>query len=231
MRTQALLKVISYVLGWRPDEFGLLPDQEGFVKLKDLHQALAETEGFRGLRRKELENILFLGQERLEYLPEAGRVRARERHYPPPTYVEDPPSKLWLPVKPRAWIRVTEEGWRSPQPALLSPERDLAQRLARRRGALLIEVDTSLAQREGAVFLRFVEKLYLSPWLPPSALRGPRVDEKFRARYGPKPKVEEVEPLRPLSPESELPWRKITHGKKKRLSWKEGRKKKKVKDW
>ncbi|QJA06447.1 hypothetical protein FVE67_06360 [Thermosulfurimonas marina] len=234
MKPQALLKMVSYILAWRPDEFGLIPDESGFVKLKDLHQALSETEGFRGVRRRELEVALeVFGRETFEYLPEAGRVRARTRHYGAPAYTEDLPQRLWLPVKPRAWIRVSEEGWRNPQPALMSPERDLAERLARRRGALLVEVDPLRAAREGAIFLRFLEKLYLSAWLPPAALKGPRVDEKFRARYAPKSQEPEPEPepIIPFRPDTEVPWRKLTRGKKKRLPWKEARKKKKEKDW
>jgi putative RNA 2'-phosphotransferase len=37
--------MLSYVLGRRPDEFGLVPDADGFVRLKDLLKALHEALG------------------------------------------------------------------------------------------------------------------------------------------------------------------------------------------
>ncbi|WP_297058086.1 hypothetical protein [Thermosulfurimonas sp.] len=235
MDPERLIKLVRYILSRRPDEFGLCPEEGGWFKVRDLHLAVAETEGFRGVRRRELETLLeVFGRDEFEYLREEGRVRAREIHFAPPVYVEEVPRRLYLPVKPRAWIRVVEEGLRAPHPVLMAPERDLAERLARRRGALLVEVDTTLAQEDGAVFLRFMEKLYLSTWLPARALRGPRVDEKFRARYLPSPRREpEPEPIIPFRVESaeDQPYRKITRGKKKKLPWKEGRKRKKNKDW
>ncbi|MBX6422374.1 hypothetical protein [Thermosulfurimonas sp. F29] len=238
MSPERLTKLLRYILAYRPDEFGLIPDEEGFVKIKELHLAVSETEGFRGVRRRELETVLeVFARDLFEFRREKGRVRAREVFYGPPEYAEDPPSLLFLPVKPRAWIHVSWRGWTQPRPALLSPDRDLAERLARRRGALLVEVDAARARSEGAVFLRFLEKLYLSSWLPAGSLRGPRVDERFRARYAPKPKEEttpEPEPVIPFHPETELPevpYRKITRGKKKRIPWKEGRKKEKKRGW
>jgi len=43
---QNLAKMLAYVLGRRPDEFGLIPDAEGFVRIKDLLKALHEEEGW-----------------------------------------------------------------------------------------------------------------------------------------------------------------------------------------
>ncbi len=236
MSPERLAKLLRYILAYRPDEFGLIPDEEGFVKIKDLHLAVTETDGFRGVRRREIETLLeVFAREDFEYRRDQGLVRAREFFYASPIYTEDPPRLLYLPVRPRAWIHVSEKGWGQPQPALMSPEVELAERLARRKGALLVEVDTVKAQASGAVFLRFIEKLYLASWLPAEALRGPRVDEKFRARYVPKPKEPpEPEPIIPFRPDTdlaELPYRKITHGKKKKIPWKEGRKEKKKRGW
>ena len=40
----SLSRMLAYVLGHRPDEFGLLPDESGYVRLKDLLTALKEEE-------------------------------------------------------------------------------------------------------------------------------------------------------------------------------------------
>ena len=39
---QRLGKLLFYVLGVRPDEFGLVPDPSGFLTLKEILQALRE---------------------------------------------------------------------------------------------------------------------------------------------------------------------------------------------
>ncbi|HIE33240.1 MAG TPA: hypothetical protein EYP81_04245 [Thermodesulfobacteriaceae bacterium] len=235
--TKRLIKLVRYMLVYRPDEFGLIPDNEGFVKIKDLHLAITETDGFRGVRRKELESLFeVFAREQFEYRRDLGLVRTKDQvQFTGVEYTENPPARLYLPVKPRAWLHISEKGWQRPDQAIMTPDKDLAEKLARRKGGLLIEVDTVIAREEGGIFFRFIEKLYLSPWLPAKALRGPKVDEKFRARYAPKPKAEpEPEPIIPFRPDTqppELPYRKITRGKKKKIPWKTGRKEKKKGDW
>ena len=46
-----LSKFLSYILGRRPDEFGLVPDDNGFVKIKELIKAVNEEDGWRHVRR------------------------------------------------------------------------------------------------------------------------------------------------------------------------------------
>ena len=48
--TQKLAKFLDYVLGRNPDEFGLVPDEQGYVKIKELLKALNQEEGWRHLR-------------------------------------------------------------------------------------------------------------------------------------------------------------------------------------
>ncbi len=222
--------MLLYMLGWRPDEFGLFPVEDDFFKLKDVHLALTEVDGFKGVRRRQLE-VFFeaFGNEEFELIKEKGLVRAKEKHWGPPAYSETVPKLLYLAIKPRRWIKVSEEG--ISEEVVLFCEEDLAKKVAKRKGAIVITVEASRAQREGAVFFRFVEKLFTSSWLPPSVLKGPKVDEKFKKRYLPKPKEEpEPEPI-PLSVDEpdvpELPYRKITGGKKKRIPWKEDRRRRK----
>ena len=37
-----LSRLMSYVLGNRPDEFGLVPDKEGYITVKELLKAINE---------------------------------------------------------------------------------------------------------------------------------------------------------------------------------------------
>ena len=47
---EQLAKIISYILGRNPAEFGLVPDSDGFVKIKEFLKALSEEEGLKYVR-------------------------------------------------------------------------------------------------------------------------------------------------------------------------------------
>ena len=224
-----LEKLLYYVLGRRPDEFGLFP-VNGLVKLKDLLKALNEIDGFKNIKAKQIRDFFAIFKpERLVYLEEEQLLGVRKEFADPHVYKTvfeaHPPPRLFTPVRPRAWIKVAEEGLAA-EKIILTPEEDLAARMARRRGALVIEVDTRKAMQEGAVFERYLEKIFLSTWIPASALRGPKVDEAFRTRYAPKPK-EKPQEERPAQeiviPEKAVPFRKLTKGRKKDPAWKRER--------
>ncbi len=229
-----LEKILFYALARRPDEFGLLPDALGFVRLKDLHRALSEVDGFKNLRLKKLVDFfLIFKPERFEFREEEGLVRVRPEEVDPCVLsrelAESPPRFLWTPVRPRAWIRVSTEGLAA-ETIVLTPDEDLASRLAKRRGALLIRVDTRRAMESGAVFERYLEKLYLSSWIPAEALEGPQVDEEFKARYqrkvkekSEKPELEESKIV--IFEEAPVAFRKLTKGRKKDPEWKRLRRK------
>ena len=74
--TRRLEKFIVYVLGRRPDEFGLVPEAEGWVKLKDLLKAINEENGWRHVRRSHIDEIV-LTQPAPEIEINDNRVRAR----------------------------------------------------------------------------------------------------------------------------------------------------------
>ena len=42
-----LAKLLNYALGRDPDEFGLVPDESGFIKIKELLKALHEEDGWK----------------------------------------------------------------------------------------------------------------------------------------------------------------------------------------
>jgi putative RNA 2'-phosphotransferase len=227
-----LEKLLFYVLARRPDEFGLLPDKEGFVRLKDLHRVLTEEEGTKGLRLKKLKDFfLIFKPEAFEFREEEERVRACPDLVDPAVLSREPaeevPAELYIPVRPRAWIKASEEGLVA-ETLILTPDRELAERMARRRGALVITVRAKEALFQGTIFERYLEKLYLSTWIPAEALVGPRVDEEFKKRYERPKKEKKEEPLleetKVVLPPQEVPaFRKITKGRKKDPAWKKVR--------
>ena len=54
-----LSKLIVYMLGRQPDEFGLLPDENGYVKIKDLMKALGEEPGWRHVRLNHIREVTY----------------------------------------------------------------------------------------------------------------------------------------------------------------------------
>ncbi len=227
-----LEKLIFYVLGRRPDEFGLIPNEKGFFRLKDLHRALIEEEGTKNLRLKQLiDFFLIFRPEKFEFLEKEGLVRVRpdlaEEAVFEPRLVEVPPVILFAPVRLRAWIKASEIGLSGRDHVLLTSEEDLARRLAKRKGALVITVEARRALEMGVIFECYIEKLYLAPWLPAEVLKGPKVDEEFKKRYQKRPKEEKLEETKILIPPApETSFRKLTRGKKKEPSWKRVRREK-----
>ncbi len=51
-------KFLKYVLGLNPDEFGLVLDKDGYVKIKDLLKAVHEEDGWRSFRQANINEIM-----------------------------------------------------------------------------------------------------------------------------------------------------------------------------
>ena len=55
---EQLLKLMTYVLERHPDEFGLVPDDDGFVRMKDLIKAITEEVGWGFVRQSHINEVL-----------------------------------------------------------------------------------------------------------------------------------------------------------------------------
>ena len=53
-----------YMLGYRPDEFGLVPDPEGYIPYKNLLQAIHEEPGWGYVRQGHFNEILMGWEQR-----------------------------------------------------------------------------------------------------------------------------------------------------------------------
>jgi putative RNA 2'-phosphotransferase len=75
----ALSKLMAYILRHRPDEFGLVLDENGFISLKELLQAIGEEEGWSYVRRSHIAEVAYTSErERFEIQDE--RIRATDGH-------------------------------------------------------------------------------------------------------------------------------------------------------
>jgi putative RNA 2'-phosphotransferase len=173
---QGLAKMLVYVLGRRPDEFGLVPDPEGFVRVKDLLKALHEEDGWRHVNPSHINEVLLSVPEAGLELAE-GRIRARNRLGPS---TPDPalPKLLYACIRRRAYLHVHTEGIQVSTGApgvLLAADGEMAARLGRRidPDPVILTVNVHLLIGSGRTLTPAGEGLFTTDAVPPGTFSGP----------------------------------------------------------
>ena len=198
---QKLLKLVRYCLAQRPDEFGLVPENNRY-RLKDVLKALAEDG--RRVSQGQLKELNFLAAAEGQPAPldmEAGFIGLRDDPPPQPRRETDPPALLYTHCRTRAYNHVVDKGltpgrgdW-----VVLAVDRAMAERLAARQGGdqMIVTVQVGRAMDGGEVFERFGETLYLTPSLPADYLQMPRPPKERPEQAAPKAKKKAQEPRLP----------------------------------
>jgi len=233
-----LVKMLAYVLGVAPHEFGLLADDDGWVSLKELTKALHEEEGWRGVRESMiLDAASRLAPDELEL--KESLIRSRTRRPPRPHPGVEPPPHIFIALRRRAWPVLRDRGLeaKAGAPLMLAKHEAFAYRLGRRRDAeaVLVTVQARQAMDKGVMFSGLGEDLFLADWIPADCLMGPPVPEKMPPKRPAKPKPDKpTGPIMP-SPDSmpgsfivqqnvvEKPYKR--KGIEKRVKWKDERRK------
>jgi putative RNA 2'-phosphotransferase len=171
-----------YILGRRPDEFGLVPDKEGFVTFKELLWAIHEEQGWGYVREGHFREVL-VGKDRSMFETKDDGIRAIERLWPhiPDEPAPDSPKILFIGVRRKAHLRAMDKGLSSTGYLVLSPNRDMATRIAKRRDQkpVILDVMTIAAHEQGVAFYSFGD-LFLADHIPASCIAGPPVTEEMR---------------------------------------------------
>jgi putative RNA 2'-phosphotransferase len=192
-----LEKLMSYVLGRRPDEFGLVPDTEGWVKIKDLLKAVHEEEGWRHIRRAHINEIL-LTHPSPGIEIEDNLIRAKSQSYPfeigP---VKQPPKLLYTCVRQRAYPVVQAKGvfFSGEEKVVLTDNPDLARRIGKRRdpNPVLLTVRVEETIENGVVYQQVGERMYLADFIPANTFSGPALPKE--KKEAPKKTTEEKRPI------------------------------------
>ena len=198
-----LAKFLEYVLARRPDEFGLIPAPDGFVKIKTLLQALHEDPEWRHLREAHL-NTLRATERTGPIEIQGDSIRAIHREQLPPlTRPERWPKILYVAVRPRAYPVIHEKGLRPGAfPFLiLSSDMAMALRLGRRldNAPVPLTIQVAKAQAAGTVFQQYGERLFLADIIYPDCISGPPLPKEKPADSLPK------KPIQPKMPGSFFP--------------------------
>ena len=174
---EQLAKIISYILGRNPAEFGLVPDPDGFVKIKDFLKATSEEEGLKYVRRSNINEILItLPNPPIEI--KGKHIRAKYR-LPMPANIpaKNLPKLLYTCVRRKAYPGVLENGIRPMgfSHVILSSEPDMAERMGKRRDPMPIQlvVQTEISLDKGITFFKAGETLYLAESIQPGCFTGP----------------------------------------------------------
>lgn len=236
--SQSFLKFLLYLTAHHPEEFGLIPDKDDFLKVKEIFQVLIFTKKAHNLNLDTLKNLFsYHFRDFFEFSDNLSLVRPKERFYSPPQIVDFNfivrLKQLWTFVKPWLWYKLSIEEMLSFRNSLpLFREKELAENWAKIKGALLIEVIPKFLDPEGKYQI-LGHNIVLSETLPFKACKGPNIDQKFIQKYLKKKETQPKKelPLMPLQDkelttlQEELPFRKLTHGKKKEKPWKAWQKK------
>lgn len=180
IKVNELSRMLVYMLGHRPAEFGIVPSRDGLVPLKEVLKALHEEPGWRYVRQSHINEVL-LGKDRFLFETESDRIRVLERRWDMKLgdgFLESIPSILLTPVRRRAHPVVMEKGLISAHGKLLvlSPDESMAGRIGRRQDPkpVLLQVEAEKARREGILFYQF-DSLYLCGEVPARYVAGPPV--------------------------------------------------------
>lgn len=232
-----LAATLVYVLGHRPDEFGLVPNVEGFIPVKRLIQALREEPEWSHVREATLREVL-VSEKRELFDCQGPLIRCIERRFtldlenPVPT----PSGMLFSPIRKRAHPHVLEHGLelRSDGPYVLTRDKETATRIGLRTDSSPVILEIHIpARREGAVPVFGFGSLFLVLEISSEDIVGPplskdqRKEQELKAKTTPKqakrsPKDRDFQVgTFFLDPQRDPdPFRKAAKGRKQR-TWKE----------
>lgn len=180
-----LSKFISYILGRNPAEFGLVPDPDGFVKIKEFLKAVSEEEGLKYVRRSTLNEMLIsLPNPPIEIRDNLIRAKNRQ-HLSGYIPARNLPKLLYSCVRRKAYPVVFEKGI---FPAgfshvILSSEPEMAERIGRRKDSMpvLLVVQTQKSMDSGTIFYEAGKPLYLAESIHPDCFTGPPLPKQKEA--------------------------------------------------
>jgi len=174
-----LAKIIDYILFRRPDEFGLFPDEDGSLPIKELIWALHEEPGWSYVRPTHLKELAY-SSLRVNFSLHETHIRPKVAS-PLGLALTPPPRFLFHGARRQAYKAILDQGLRPSgrgQVALASTE-EMALRIGSRRDAqpVLLTIDAARAHEAGHQFVRCGELLYLVRELPALFMTGPPLEQ------------------------------------------------------
>jgi len=229
-----LSKFMAFVLGLKPDEFGLVPDENGYVKIKDFLKALSEENDFCYVRRSDLDEILLtLPDPPFEIHDQL--IRATDRgQLPKMIRTVQLPKLLYTCVRQKAHPFTVEKGIFPVgyNQVVLASDSEMAGRIGRRfdKEPVMLTVQVMKSLERGVVFYQAGQKIFLADTIPVGCFTGPALPREKPFVKKQAVSVEKVEPtpgsyIPNLSPE-EARKKQEYRKRRKDIAWKKERKRK-----
>lgn len=231
-----LSKFLTYVLQKNPYEFGLVPDENGFVKTGDLLKALNEEEGWRHIRLGSITELIHTMPEPPVEISENLIRHINLESLQKPVFAETLPKLLYTCIRKKAHFHVSKRGIDPPQDidyVILSSDEAFALKVGKRKDKtpVLLTVNTNMAENSGVFFFHAGESVYLARHIPPDCFTGPPLPEA-KPNNSKKTTTPSAKKSKPSEPGSYFPELKNpeepgqnNYGKRDKKSWKENRKK------
>lgn len=177
-----LSKLVSYMLGHKPAEFGLVPDRHGFVKIKEFLKAVCEEDGLGYIRRSHIHEILIsLSDPPIEIKDNYIRATQREAlsGYRP---AQTLPKLLYTCIRKKAYPFVVDKGIfpMGFDYIILSSSPEMAERMGKRkdRTPILLTVQTGKSLEKGTRFYEAGDTLFLAESIRPGSFTGPPLSKQ-----------------------------------------------------
>ncbi len=222
-----LSRLMSYMLGTRPDEFGLVPDKEGYVAMREFLKAIHEEPHMAYVRESHVREALFNDGNGIFEI-DGKMIRSTKRTFclvDEENGIHAPPKILFTGVKRKAYPYILRDGLLpgSRQYVVMATERDLAVRIARRldQKPIILEINAATATENGISFFPFGDAIYLAERVPAQFISGPPLPKELPPKERPSDKGTEISPGSFVLRAERDPDLKRRKRAKKRIGWKE----------
>jgi len=226
-RVVNLSRLMSYMLGRRPDEFGLVPDADGYMTMKEVLKAISEEPGTGYVRESHVKEVLLHDTDAV-FEMSGKKIRSRNRTFAPVDKERHagPPSKiLFKGVKRKAYPFILRAGLLrgSQEHVVLATDQDLAIRIARRseQDPVMLEIRAGIAHENGIAFYPFGHSLCLADEIPVQFISGPPLPKERQPKEEPRRSSTETTTGTFILTSGRDPDLKRRSKTKKRIGWKQ----------
>lgn len=173
MTYSELSKEISYALRHAPQEYGLTLDEQGWVPVESLINALKKREKYSDLTVQDIADMIQASEKKRHELVN-DRIRALYGHSTEEKIKKDavqPPDVLYHGTTHKFLQKILEQGLISKdrQYVHLSQDQETAITVGKRRDAIpvVLKIDARSAWRDGICFYHGNEMIWLADNIPP----------------------------------------------------------------
>lgn len=173
-------KLLSYALGFKPDEFFLIPDEDGYVKIKDLVKAFGEQKELRWINKQEINSYLLKSDNPVVEVKDNLIRSVLRENMTQLSCSKKIPGELYTCIRKKAWPHVYSKGlYPEHSKIILTAKKELSLSLGKRidNEPVLLYVSTKIAHQENISFYSFGEEIYIAHFLKKNVIKGPAIEK------------------------------------------------------